>query len=127
LAQCILVRAIKFGGARLHPGPEPIDLPEDIIAALPPGTVRPVAPPPPALRTDGPTLEEFISAGYKAEHYPPQGYAEKDSEGLRAYRVEQKAEALRQAQARVATVVGSAAAAEREKDKRTKEVAASKK
>lgn len=27
------------------------------------------------LRTDGPTLEEWEAAGYKAEHYPPQGYA----------------------------------------------------
>ncbi len=27
------------------------------------------------LRTDGPTLAEFVQAGYKAEHYPPKGYA----------------------------------------------------
>lgn len=28
-----------------------------------------------ALRDDGPTLEEYVAAGYKAENYPPQGYA----------------------------------------------------
>lgn len=27
------------------------------------------------LRTDGPTLEEYVKAGYAAENYPPQGYA----------------------------------------------------
>jgi hypothetical protein len=27
------------------------------------------------LRTDGPTLEQFVAAGYKAENYPPPGYA----------------------------------------------------
>ncbi len=27
------------------------------------------------LRTDGPTLEEFVAAGYLAENYPPAGYA----------------------------------------------------
>ncbi len=28
-----------------------------------------------SLRTDGPTLEEYIAAGYTAEGYPPAGYA----------------------------------------------------
>jgi len=32
------------------------------------------------LRNDGPTFAEFIAAGYKAEDYPPQGYAEKLTE-----------------------------------------------
>lgn len=27
------------------------------------------------LKTDGPTLAEYVAAGYKAENYPPQGYA----------------------------------------------------
>lgn len=41
-------------------------------------------PPPPqwadgTLRQDGPTLEEFVAAGYKAENYPPTGYAAKSS------------------------------------------------
>lgn len=31
------------------------------------------------LRMDGPTLEEYIKAGYKAETYPPEGYAPKAS------------------------------------------------
>lgn len=29
----------------------------------------------PELRTDGPTKEEYVAAGYKAENYPPSGYA----------------------------------------------------
>lgn len=29
------------------------------------------------MRTDGPTLQEFVDAGYKAEDYPPPGYAYK--------------------------------------------------
>lgn len=33
------------------------------------------------LRTDGPTIEAFTDAGYKAETYPPQGYAVVDSPG----------------------------------------------
>jgi hypothetical protein len=36
-------------------------------------------PEPVPLRMDGPTLEEYIEAGYKAESYPPQGYAPKPS------------------------------------------------
>jgi hypothetical protein len=31
------------------------------------------------LRLDGPTLEEYVKAGYKAESYPPKGYAAKPS------------------------------------------------
>lgn len=38
------------------------------------------------LSNGGPTLEEYIAAGYKAEGYPPSGYAEKPSEGLTLYR-----------------------------------------
>ncbi len=33
------------------------------------------------LRQDGPTLEEFVAAGYAAENYPPKGYAAKPSLG----------------------------------------------
>lgn len=31
------------------------------------------------LRQDGPTLEEFVAKGYKAENYPPAGYAPRTS------------------------------------------------
>ena len=34
------------------------------------------------LRTDGPTLEEFVAAGYFAVDYPPTGYAPKPSAAL---------------------------------------------
>ncbi len=37
----------------------------------------------------GPTLEEFIKAGYSAETYPPLGWAEVPSAGLTAFRKEQ--------------------------------------
>lgn len=30
------------------------------------------------LRTDGPTLAEYIAAGYPVESYPPPGYAERE-------------------------------------------------
>jgi hypothetical protein len=32
-----------------------------------------------ALRDDGPTIAEFIAAGYSASNYPPQGYASKST------------------------------------------------
>jgi hypothetical protein len=38
------------------------------------------------LRTDGPTMEEFIDAGYPPSRYPPVGWTEKPSPALDAYR-----------------------------------------
>lgn len=40
-----------------------------------------------SLREDGPTIEEWIAAGYRPEHYPPSGYAEKNSPGLSRFKV----------------------------------------
>lgn len=37
---------------------------------------------PAKLRTNGPTLREYVAAGYPAETYPPQGYAERPDEML---------------------------------------------
>lgn len=108
---CIIVRGVKTGGVRYLPNPEPVDLPQEIIDSLPAGTVREMAPPPPPLRYDGPTLEAFVEAGYKPEHYPPEGFAERDSPGLRDYRATVKKDRLAEAQARVAAVVGTAGAA----------------
>jgi hypothetical protein len=34
--------------------------------------------PPAPLRTDGPTLAEYVARGYSAETYPPQGYAARE-------------------------------------------------
>lgn len=34
---------------------------------------------PNALRNDGPTIAEFIAAGYPASNYPPKGYASKST------------------------------------------------
>jgi hypothetical protein len=44
------------------------DLAEEAKASKPPRNEK-------GLRTDGPTLEEYVKAGYKAETYPPKGYA----------------------------------------------------
>lgn len=33
----------------------------------------------PVLRTDGPTLAEYVAAGYPAEKYPPEGYAAREA------------------------------------------------
>lgn len=41
----------------------------------------------------GPTFEEYTKAGYNPASYPPHGYAERDSAGLREYRAA-RAEAL---------------------------------
>lgn len=38
------------------------------------------------LRTDGPTLEQWLQAGYTADKYPPEGYAELDSPALQVYK-----------------------------------------
>lgn len=35
---------------------------------------------PVALKEDGPTIHEFVAAGYKAKLYPPKGYAVKSSQ-----------------------------------------------
>lgn len=32
------------------------------------------------LKDDGPTIEEYVKAGFKASTYPPKGYASKSSE-----------------------------------------------
>jgi len=40
----------------------------------------------PTAATFAPTLEQFVAAGYKPQHYPPQGFPAVDTAGLRAYR-----------------------------------------
>ena len=35
---------------------------------------------PPELKEDGPTIHEYVAAGYLAKNYPPKGYASKSSE-----------------------------------------------
>lgn len=34
----------------------------------------------PALKEDGPTIHEYVAAGYKAKNYPPKGYASKSEQ-----------------------------------------------
>lgn len=43
------------------------------------------------LRTDGPTIEEWVKAGYPADNYPPRGYAEKPSQGLNEHKAQKLA------------------------------------
>lgn len=40
-----------------------------------PGALQAPTPPTQALRTDGPTLDEYVKAGYDPANYPPAGYA----------------------------------------------------
>lgn len=70
-------------GARVEPG--------DLVAMGEDGKIEPAIP-----RDDGPTFEEYVAAGYAPEAYPPRGWAEKDSPGLREYREMQKATAPEQ-------------------------------
>jgi hypothetical protein len=34
----------------------------------------------PILKNDGPTIKEYVAAGYKAKNYPPHGYASKSTQ-----------------------------------------------
>jgi len=45
------------------------------------------------LRTDGPTVSEYVAAGYKASNYPPKGYAPRSTpeEIEEALKLEQEA------------------------------------
>lgn len=71
--------------------PEPVTAETELATA--PADPEPDAAPAaePELRTDGPTLEEFLAAGYKAELYPPSGYAARTEARVRYYRVDRLA------------------------------------
>lgn len=40
---------------------------------------------PAGLQPNGPTIEEYVAAGYVADNYPPDGFAAVESEGLSRY------------------------------------------
>lgn len=65
-------RQIKIGGARVATAEEIAAVLKSAEAAVP----RDAA----GLRTDGPTIAEFVAAGYKAADYPPAGYASRSTE-----------------------------------------------
>lgn len=67
-------RVYADGSSASGPGPLPALSPEEQEAAE-----EDAAAPRDAngLRLDGPTIDEFVAAGYKAEAYPPEGYAPK--------------------------------------------------
>lgn len=52
-----------------------------------------------ALRDDGPTVAEYVEAGYPAKSYPPSGYASKstDEEVQAAIKAQEEAEAAKNA------------------------------
>lgn len=87
--------SVSVGGKTYSADEEGLfEIPEEHVAHLAEshGFQRHYPPAPAAAkkpRTDGPTLEEFVAAGYKPENYPPDGYAEKPSAGLEAFRKEQ--------------------------------------
>ena len=60
--------------------------PEGVVKMPVVPTEEPVVTEESVLRNDGPTLEEFMAAGYHAEAYPPQGYAPKESAGMTAFK-----------------------------------------
>lgn len=78
--------------------PAPVQPAVDAAPVVKTEDLPPVQPPPP-LRTDGPTLAEYIAAGYQAENYPPQGYAVR--EDPQPPPPPTAAELLQQAEARV--------------------------
>lgn len=43
------------------------------------GLIGDIAPASPGLREDGPTIAEYVSAGYLASNYPPNGYASRST------------------------------------------------
>lgn len=72
LASAAVIDALCHGGAELMA----LDLEAETIVP-PPELVNESG-----LRTDGPTLEQFVAAGYPATAYPPQGYAVRESPPL---------------------------------------------
>lgn len=70
--------SVSVAPASVSLGPEQIATAKEFLSRDPPpgpGVDPPTVPPPALLRTDGPTLEEYVAAGYPAENYPPAGYA----------------------------------------------------
>jgi len=59
---------------------------ESLDEAPVPGQDQDPDPEPEPLRMDGPTIEEWVTSGYRPEHYPPDGWAEMASPGLVEYR-----------------------------------------
>lgn len=47
----------------------------------------------PTLKEDGPTIQEYVAAGYKAKNYPPKGWASKSTPEEIAKAIEEEIEA----------------------------------
>lgn len=72
----------------------------------------------PTLRTDGPTVGEFVAAGYRAENYPPQGYASRSNDD--------EIQAAIDAQNAAAAAAAAAALAQAEAEAKARDEAAAK-
>lgn len=61
--------------------PEPVGAPAlcDACGATPDDPECLCSMTPTELRTDGPTLEEYVAAGYDASGYPPHGYTVRET------------------------------------------------
>jgi hypothetical protein len=79
---------------------------------------------PPPLRDDGPTIEEFVAAGYSAATYPPQGYAPRSTPEEIAAAIEAQAKAEADAKAAEEAAAQAEAQAKAEADAKAAEEAA---
>lgn len=68
------------------------------------------------LRADGPTVAEYVAAGYLAQNYPPQGYASRSTEDEIKAAIDAQNAAAAQAAADASTAAASNAAVEAAKE-----------
>ena len=62
----------------------------EVVTGKPAGETKPEGEQPEKLRDDGPSLEQYIKAGYDAAGYPPKGYAPKNSPGWQKLKKERE-------------------------------------
>lgn len=53
------------------------------------------------LKKDGPTVAEFVAAGYRASNYPPEGYESRSTDDEIANMVDEQASAEGEAQTKI--------------------------
>ncbi len=114
-----VVQEGKEDGRLLGPAGAQIPMSQAVALGLAKPKEDPKSPPvdEKGMRLDGPTLEEYVKAGYKPEHYPPEGYAEKDSPALQELRASQEAEKKSAAEKAEAEKDAAEKAAKKSEDK----------
>ncbi|WP_316397344.1 hypothetical protein [Bradyrhizobium sp. 33ap4] len=78
--QRIVENLYPGAAARVHEELHELDIPEAFFKAQGHMTTDSRPGWDAGLRQDGPTIAEWMAAGYRAEHYPPNGYASKSTE-----------------------------------------------